>query len=175
MDAGQRTPPAPGRRHPRLTVKLLLVAVGHRMPAWVNAGYEEFARRMPRELPLQLHEVKAEARTTGKTVDAMMAAEATRIEAALPPRCRRVVLDERGADLTTAALARRLENWLGDGRDVAFIIGGPDGLDPALKAGADESLRLTSLTLPHALVRPLLAEALYRAWSVLKNHPYHRE
>lgn len=156
-------------------MKLLLVAVGHRMPDWVSAGYEEFARRMPRDLPLQLIEVKAEPRTTGKTVEAMVAAEAARIEAALPPRCRRVILDERGADLSTRALARRLEHWQGDGRDVALIVGGPDGLAPELKASADETLRLTSLTLPHALVRPLLAEALYRAWSVLQNHPYHRE
>lgn len=156
-------------------MKLVVVAVGHRMPAWVEAGFDEFARRMPRELPLQLIEVKAEPRTSGKTVDAMMAAEAARIEAVLPARCRRLILDERGADLTTVALARRLEAWQGEGRDVALIVGGPDGLAPELKASADESLRLSSLTLPHALVRPLLAEALYRAWSVTRNHPYHRE
>ncbi|CAL96225.1 23S rRNA (pseudouridine(1915)-N(3))-methyltransferase RlmH [Azoarcus olearius] len=156
-------------------MKLLVVAVGHRMPAWVDAGFDEFARRMPRELPLQLIEVKAEPRTSGKPVEAMMAAEAARIEAVLPPRCRRVVLDERGGDRTTAALARRLEAWQGEGEDVAFIVGGPDGLAPSLKASAAESLRLSSLTLPHALVRPLLAEALYRAWTVTRNHPYHRE
>ena len=145
------------------------------MPAWVEAGFDEFARRMPRELPLQLIEVKAEPRTSGKTVDAMMSAEAARIETALPPRCRRVILDERGADLGTLALSRRLEAWQGEGQDVALIVGGPDGLAPALKATADEAIRLSSLTLPHALVRPLLAEALYRAWTVLRNHPYHRE
>jgi len=156
-------------------VKLFVIAVGHRMPGWVAAGFDEFARRMPRELPLQLIEVKAEPRTSGKTVEAMMSAEAARIEAALPPRCRRVILDEHGADLTTVALARRLEAWQGEGEDVALIIGGPDGLAPALKASAREAIRLSSLTLPHALVRPLLAEALYRAWTVLKNHPYHRE
>ncbi|KON82005.1 23S rRNA (pseudouridine(1915)-N(3))-methyltransferase RlmH [Azoarcus sp. PA01] len=156
-------------------MKLLIVAVGTRMPAWVEAGFGEFARRMPRELPLQLVEVKAEPRTTGKTVEAMMAAEAARIEAALPARCRRVILDEHGADLTTMALARRVEAWQAGGEDVALIIGGPDGLSPPLKATAHERVRLSSLTLPHALVRPLLAEALYRAWSVLKNHPYHRE
>lgn len=156
-------------------MKLLLVAVGTRMPAWVDAGFDEFARRMPRELPLQLVEVKAEPRTTGKTVEAMMAAEATRIEAALPPRCRRVILDERGADLTTVALAHKLESWQAEGGDVALIVGGPDGLSPEIKATAHERVRLSSLTLPHALVRPLLAEALYRAWSVLRNHPYHRE
>jgi 23S rRNA (pseudouridine1915-N3)-methyltransferase len=156
-------------------MKLFVVAVGHRMPTWVDAGFDEFARRMPRELPLQLVEVKAEARTSGKNVEAMMAAEAARIEAALPPRCRRVILDEHGADLTTIALARRLEAWQGEGQDVVLICGGPDGLSPALKTTAHESIRLSSLTLPHALVRPLLAEALYRAWTVLRNHPYHRE
>ncbi len=156
-------------------MRLLVVAVGHRMPAWTQAGFDEFARRMPRELPLQLVEVKAEPRTAGKPVEAMMAAEAARIEAALPPRCRRVILDERGADLSTKALAARLEAWQAEGDDVALIVGGPDGLAPALKASAAESLRLSSLTLPHAMVRPLLAEALYRAWTVTKNHPYHRE
>lgn len=156
-------------------MKLVVVAVGHRMPAWVNAGFDEYARRMPRELPLQLVEVKAEARSSGKTVAAMQAAEAQRIEAALPARCRRVILDERGADLDSAALARRLQAWQADGRDLALIVGGPDGLLPALKAGADERLRLSSLTLPHALVRPLLAEALYRAWTIVCKHPYHRD
>lgn len=156
-------------------MRLLVVAVGHRMPPWTQAGFDEFARRMPRELPLQLVEVKAEPRTAGKTVEAMMTAEAARIEAALPPRCRRVILDERGADLSTKALAARLEAWQAEGDDVALIVGGPDGLAPALKASATESLRLSSLTLPHAMVRPLLAEALYRAWTVTKNHPYHRE
>ena len=156
-------------------MKLLVVAVGHRMPGWVAAGFDEFARRMPRELPLQLVEVKAEPRTSGKTVESMMAAEAARLEAALPARCRRVILDERGADLTTMALARRMEAWQGEGEDVALIVGGPDGLAPAFKATAQEAIRLSSLTLPHALVRPLLAEALYRAWTVLRNHPYHRE
>lgn len=156
-------------------MKLLVTAVGTRMPAWVTAGFEEFAKRMPREFPLHLVEIKAESRAMGKTVEAMMAAEAGRIEAALPPRCRRVILDERGENLTTQALAQRLETWMASGEDVALIIGGPDGLAPGIKASAVESLRLSSLTLPHALVRPLLAEALYRAWSVLKNHPYHRE
>ena len=145
------------------------------MPAWVEAGFDEFARRMPRELALQLIEVKAEPRSAGKSVDAMMSAEATRLEAALPPRCHRVILDERGTDLSTLALAQKLEAWQGEGRDVALIVGGPDGLAPAFKASAHESIRLSSLTLPHALVRPLLAEALYRAWTVLRKHPYHRE
>ncbi|MBT9498143.1 MAG: 23S rRNA (pseudouridine(1915)-N(3))-methyltransferase RlmH [Zoogloea sp.] len=156
-------------------MKLLLVAVGTRMPAWVDTGFDDFAKRMPRELPLQLIEVKAEPRTTGKPVEAMMALEAARIEAALPPRCRRLILDERGEDLTTKALAKRMERWQDTGDDVALIVGGPDGLDPALKATAHETMRLSSLTLPHAMVRVMLAEAIYRAWSLSKNHPYHRE
>lgn len=156
-------------------MKLVVVAVGTRMPAWVDEGFREYARRMPRELPLQLVEIKAEPRTSGKSVDAMQAAEAARIEAALPPRCRRVILDERGTDTTTSALAARLTAWQAGGEEVALIIGGPDGLAPALRQSAAESLRLSSLTLPHALVRPLLVEALYRAWSVTRNHPYHRE
>lgn len=156
-------------------MKLLIVAVGTRMPAWVSAGFDDYAKRMPREASLELIEVKAEPRTTGKTVEAMMAAEAARIESALPSRCRRVILDEHGKDTTTLKLAARFEHWLGEGEDVAFIIGGPDGLDPSIKKSAAETLRLSSLTLPHAMVRPLLAEAIYRAWSVTRNHPYHRE
>lgn len=145
------------------------------MPGWVDEAYAEFARRMPREMPMDLIEVKAEPRTSGKPAAALMAAEAVRLRAALPGRCRKVILDERGSDLTTQALARRLEAWLGGGEDVAIVIGGPDGLDAAFKQEADEMLRLSSLTLPHALVRVLLAEALYRATSLLKGHPYHRE
>ena len=156
-------------------MKLLIVAVGTRMPDWIEAGYTEFAKRMPRELPMQLVELKAEPRTTGKPVEALMAAEAQRITAALPPRCRRVILDERGADLTTRQLAQRMSGWMERGDDVALIIGGADGMAPDLKDSADETLRLSSLTLPHAMVRVLLAEQLYRAMSLLKNHPYHRE
>lgn len=159
-------------------MKLLVVAVGTRLPDWMDAGFAEYAKRMPRELPLELVEIKPEPRTTGKPVDAMMAAEAKRIEAALPARCRRIALDERGDAPDTRALAQRLDQWL-DGHDgygdVAFLIGGPDGLDPALKQGAHERLRLSSLTLPHGLARVVLAEALYRAHSLRSGHPYHRD
>ena len=126
-------------------------------------------------MKLALKAVRAEPRTSGKTAAQLMAAEAQRLEAASPKGARRVVLDERGSRLSTLQLAERLRFWLGDGRDVALLVGGPDGLDPALKATADETLRLSDLTLPHAFVRVLLAEALYRAWSVTANHPYHRE
>ena len=156
-------------------MRLLIVAVGTRMPAWVEAGFADYARRMPRELPIELLEVKADPRNCGRSVEIMMNAEAQRIEAALPARCHRVILDEHGRDTDTLTLARRLEAWMGGGQDVALVVGGPDGLAPAFKASAAETLRLSSLTLPHALVRPLLAEALYRAWTVLRKHPYHRE
>ena len=156
-------------------MKLIIAAVGTKMPGWVETGYAEFAKRLPRDCPMELIEVKAEPRTTGKTPAAMMAAEAERLRAALPTRRRLVVLDERGDDVSTKQLAERLQKWMGGGDDVAFVIGGPDGLDPALKAEAHEKIRISSLTLPHAMVRPLLAEALYRAWSLHNNHPYHRE
>ena len=155
-------------------MRLLIAAVGQRQPAWADAAYEDFAKRFPPDLRLELKAVKAEPRG-GKSAEQLMAAEARRLEEALPKGARRVLLDERGTRLSTADLARRLEFWLGDGRDVAFFIGGPDGLDPGLKATADESLRLSDLTLPHAFVRLILAEALYRAWSLRNGHPYHRE
>jgi len=155
-------------------MKLLLVAVGQRQPGWADAAYADFAKRFPPEMRLELKAVKAEPRGA-KTADQLMAAEATRIEAAVPKGARRVVLDEHGARVTTVQLAARLTAWLHDGRDVALLVGGPDGLAPSLKASADETLRLSELTLPHAFVRVLLAEALYRAWTVTINHPYHRE
>jgi 23S rRNA (pseudouridine1915-N3)-methyltransferase len=156
-------------------MKLLLVAVGLRQPAWADAAWDDFAKRFPPECRLELKAVKAEPRSSGKPVAALLAAEAGRIEAALPKGARRVVLDERGERRTTAQLAERLRFWLGDGRDVALLIGGPDGLSDTLKAGADETLRLSDLTLAHAFARVLLAEALYRAWSLQSGHPYHRE
>lgn len=155
-------------------MKLLLVAVGQRQPAWADTAYEDFAKRFPPEMRLELKAVKAETRGS-KTAAQLMGAEAARIEAALPKGVRRIVLDERGDRVTTVQLASRMEAWQRDGRDAAILIGGPDGLDPALKQTADETLRLSDLTLPHAFVRVLVAEALYRAWTVMVNHPYHRE
>ena len=155
-------------------MQLLLVAVGQRMPAWVDAGFAEYARRMPPEMRLELREVKPEARAGNPTAASVMAVEAERIRAVLPRRARLVVLDERGRDLTTMQLATQLEEWRGGGEDVALVIGGADGLDPALKQSASLLLRLSSLTLPHGLARVLLAEQLYRAWSILQQHPYHR-
>ena len=155
-------------------MKLLLVAVGQRQPAWADTAYADFAKRFPPELRIELKAVKAEARGS-KTAEQLMAAEATRLEAAIPKGARRVILDEHGTRLTTLQLADRMKAWMNEGRDVALLVGGPDGLDAALKGTADETLRLSDLTLPHAFVRVLLAEALYRGWTVMVNHPYHRE
>lgn len=155
-------------------MKLLIYAVGNRMPDWVQEAWQDYAKRMPRECGIELHEIKPEPRTHGKTAAQLMAAEAQRIEAALPPSAWRVILDEHGRDLRTQDLAGHLETWLGSGQDIALIIGGPDGLDPGLKQTARQTLRLSSLTLPHPMVRVLLVEQLYRAWSILAGHPYHR-
>ena len=155
-------------------MRLGILAVGHRLPDWVAKGCAEYIKRMPRELPLSVVEVKPEPRGS-KTREQLLAAEKTRLQAALSGFNRIVVLDERGADLTTVKLAQRLEDWMRDRGDTAFIIGGADGIDEDLKQRADAMIRLSSLTLPHAMVRLVLCEQLYRAVSVVKNHPYHRE
>ena len=157
-----------------MTLPDAVVAVGHRQPAWVGAGCSEYLKRLPRELPATVIEVKPGPRGS-KTRDQLLAAEGGRIRDAVAAGSRLVVLDEKGDDLTTLQLARRLETWMQDGRDTVFLIGGADGLDSELKRRADDSIRLSSLTLPHGLARLLLCEQLYRAVSVLKNHPYHRE
>ena len=156
-------------------MRLLIAAVGQRQPAWADTAYDDFAKRFPPEMRLELKAVKAEPRSGGKTAAQLMAAEAQRLEAAAPRGARRVLLDERGTRMTTVQLAERMNAWRSEGRDVVFFIGGPDGLDAGLKSSADETLRLSDLTLPHAFVRVLLAEALYRAWSLAIGHPYHRE
>ncbi|HEY6095721.1 MAG TPA: 23S rRNA (pseudouridine(1915)-N(3))-methyltransferase RlmH [Gallionellaceae bacterium] len=156
-------------------MKLLILAVGHKMPEWITSGFNEYAKRMPREAKIELIELKPEPRTTGKTTEQIMEAEAQRIRAALPDNTFRVVLDERGKHLTTRQMAQQLQQWLGDGRDVAFIIGGADGLHESIRSSANLLLALSAMVLPHGLVRVLLAEQLYRAHSLLHNHPYHRE
>ena len=152
----------------------MLIAVVQRSPAWAQLAYDEFAKRFPPEMRLELKAVKAEVRGTRSPAQ-VLTLEAARIEAACPKGARRVILDELGERLTTLQLAQRLTAWAHDARDVALLVGGPDGLDPAMKTSADERIRLSDLTLPHALVRVLLAEALYRAWTVTVGPPYHRE
>ena len=155
-------------------MRLIVAAVGERMPHWVDEGFAEYAKRFPRKARLELVAVRPDQRGASRTVAQALAAEGKRLAARLPAGCRRVALDEHGREVTTGELAKLLERWLPEGRDVAFLVGGPDGLDPALKAAAEVQLRLSSLTLPHALVRVLLAEQLYRALAILDNHPYHR-
>ena len=155
-------------------MQVIIAAVGHKMPAWINAGFEEYAKRMPPECRLQLKEIKPVERSGSKTTETAMAIERERIEAALPKGARIIALDERGLDLSSVQLSQQLMNWQQDGRDVAIVIGGADGLDAEFKTQADMLLRLSSLTLPHGMVRVLLAEQLYRAWSITQNHPYHR-
>ncbi len=155
-------------------MQLLIAAVGHKMPAWIDAGFQEYAKRMPAECRLALREIKPVERSSGRGAETVMAQERTRIEAVLPKGGHVVALDEHGLDLTTLQLAERLERWQQAGGDVTFVIGGADGLDAGFKKNADMLLRISSMTLPHGLVRVLLAEQLYRAWSITRNHPYHR-
>jgi len=155
-------------------VRLLIVAVGQRVPDWAQTAWDDYAKRFPFELKVELKAVKTEPRSS-KSLETLMAAERARIEAAIPKGCRIVALDERGSSLTTMALAGKLRDWQLSGDDVALVIGGPDGLDLAFRQAAHERIRLSDLTLPHAMVRVLLIEQLYRAWSINANHPYHRE
>lgn len=156
-------------------MKLIIVSVGHKMPDWITAGFNEYAKRMPREALISLLEIKPEPRTTGKTTMQIMEAEAQRILSALPQNCLPIALDERGIQPTTKQLSAQMQDWMREGRDVAFIIGGADGLHESVKQAAQQLLALSALTLPHAVVRVLLAEQLYRAHSLIHNHPYHRE
>jgi 23S rRNA (pseudouridine1915-N3)-methyltransferase len=155
-------------------MKLSVVAVGQRVPDWAQAAWDDYAKRFPPELRVELKAVKTEPRA-GKAMTALLAAERQRIEAAIPKGTHVVGRDERGTALTTMALAGRLKAWQMQGGDVALVIGGPDGLAPGFRQAAHERIRLSDLTLPHAMVRVLLVEQLYRAWSVNANHPYHRE
>jgi 23S rRNA (pseudouridine1915-N3)-methyltransferase len=155
-------------------MKLLVVALGHRMPAWVSAGWDDYARRLPREFALELVTVKPEPRDSGKPVAQLLAAESVRIAAACKGTLM-VALDERGRGWTTRELANHLAHWRDDGRDIGFVIGSADGLADSVKRDAAAVVALSAMTLPHGLVRVLLAEQLYRATSLLAGHPYHRE
>ena len=145
-----------------------------RVSDWAQIAWDDYAKRFPHELKVELKAVKTEPRGS-KTLENLYAAERTRIEAAIPKGARIIALDERGANLTTVALADKLKSWQLWGDDVALVIGGPDGIDPAFRRAAHERIRLSDMTLPHAFARVLLIEQLYRAWSINANHPYHRE
>ncbi len=154
-------------------MKLAIVAVGQRQPAWADAAVDDYLARFPADFAVTLKEVKPEPRS-GAPVERLLAAEAERLRAAIPAGHVVVALDERGRDWTSVQLAEALGKWRDAAEHVSFVIGGPDGLAPEIKRNARVQLRLSSMTLPHALARVLLAEQLYRAWSLLANHPYHR-
>ena len=155
-------------------MNLRVVALGHRMPDWVAAGWSDYARRLPRDYAIELIELKPEPRTSGKSVAQLLAAEAVRIATACKGALV-VALDERGRSWTTRVLADHLARWRDDARAVAFVVGSADGLADTVKQGAAEVVSLSALTLPHGLVRVVVAEQLYRAASLLAGHPYHRE
>jgi 23S rRNA (pseudouridine1915-N3)-methyltransferase len=156
-------------------MQLLVVAVGKRMPAWVQQAWAEYARRFPRGLSLDLKEVPLARRGGNAVIDSLREAECSALLNAVPAGFRRIALDQRGRQWTTAELAGELENWMRDERGVCFLVGGPDGLAEDCRAQADELWSLGRLTLPHPMVRAILAEQLYRAWTITQNHPYHRE
>jgi 23S rRNA (pseudouridine1915-N3)-methyltransferase len=155
-------------------MRLSIVAVGQKVPDWAQTAYDDYVKRFPPELRVDLKAVKTEPRAS-KSLENLLAAERVRIEGAITRGCRIVALDERGTAVTTMALAEKLKSWQLSGDDVAIVIGGPDGLDAGFKQSANERIRLSDLTLPHAMVRVLLIEQLYRAWTITINHPYHRE
>jgi len=155
-------------------MKITIIAVGAKMPAWVDMAWDDYAKRLPSDWSVQLKEIKPESRTSGKTAAQLMAAEAKRIQSAIPEQAIRVALDEHGKDLSTEKFAQVVQTWQDNSQPLALLIGGPDGLDPLLKGTCSGLIRLSSMTMPHPLVRVVLIEQLYRAWSILVNHPYHR-
>lgn len=154
-------------------MKIRLIAVGQRPPAWVAEGFSEYVRRLPREMPLALVEVPPAARRN-LPAERARRLEAERLLGQVSERDRVIALDVKGRTWSTETLARKLDDWRMEGNDLAFLIGGADGLDERCLSRADERLSLSALTFPHALVRVIVAEQLYRAWTVLTGHPYHR-
>jgi 23S rRNA (pseudouridine1915-N3)-methyltransferase len=155
-------------------MQLLVAAVGQRMPRWVNEAWNEYSRRMPPGLSLSVREVPLAKRGKNADVRRLTAVESSALLAAMPPRARIIALDVKGQAWSTQKLATNLEEWMGEGRDLGFMIGGPDGISPDIMQKADNRWSLGPLTLPHPLVRVVLAEQLYRAWTISQNHPYHR-
>ena len=156
-------------------MRITILAVGHKAPGWVQEGFNEYTRRMPPEARVELVELKPEERGAGRSVDRAKVLEGERILAAIPQGGTVLALDERGKGVTTQGLSVMLSDWMRDGMQPTFVIGGADGLSDEVKARASKLLSLSALTLPHPLVRVVLAEQLYRAWSILARHPYHRE
>jgi 23S rRNA (pseudouridine1915-N3)-methyltransferase len=155
-------------------MKITIIAVGAKMPNWVDTAWDDYAKRLPADWSVHLKEIKPEPRTSGKTAAQLMAAEAKRIQSAIPEQAVCIALDEHGKDLSTEKFSQLVQTWQNNSQPLALLIGGPDGLDPTLKAPCSGLIRLSSMTMPHPLVRVVLIEQLYRAWSILVNHPYHR-
>jgi 23S rRNA (pseudouridine1915-N3)-methyltransferase len=155
-------------------MQILLIAIGQRMPKWVDAGFEDYAKRLPPESRLKLVAIPALKRSKHADVNRIARQEGERMLAAIPPAARVIALDVAGKALSTEQWAQRLDAWKQHGRDVAFLVGGPEGLDDACLARADEQWSLSSLTLPHPLVRIVFVEQLYRASTILQGHPYHK-
>ena len=155
-------------------MRIHLVAIGRRPSGWERDGYREYARRMPPELSIVLHEIPPSKRTGRGSTERRLEEEGKRLLAAVPGGARVIALDERGAAWTTTTLAGRIERWMREGRDLALLIGGADGLAPECIAKAEHSWSLSPLTLPHGLARVVVAEQIYRAWAILRHHPYHR-
>lgn len=155
-------------------MRATIVAIGHRPPAWVESGLNEYAKRLPPQLRLEVSLLKPEERASGVTAEKVREREGERLIAAIPKESAVLALDERGTAVSTQGLSVMLAGWLRDGTNPAFLIGGAEGLSPAVKERSDKLLSVSALTLPHEMVRILLAEQLYRAWTILANHPYHR-
>lgn len=155
-------------------MRILVVAVGQKIPAWVQAGIDDFAKRMPPEWHFEIKAIKTPTRG-GNSIDQLMAQERAKLEAFIPKGAWVVAMDERGEAWTTHQFAERVQQWQGQGRDLVFVIGGPDGIQPEWRQQCDTRMRLSHMTLPHAMARLVLVEQIYRAWSVITQHPYHRE
>ena len=155
-------------------MNIFLLAVGTKMPDWVTLGYNEYAQRLPAKCALVLKEIPAEKRLKNSNINAITEKESEKIKAAIPNNCRLVVLDVKGKSWSTEQLATRMQDWMMGGQDVALVIGGPDGLSQDILSLAQEKWSLSALTFPHTLVRVILAEQIYRAYTVTENHPYHR-
>ncbi len=155
-------------------MQIYLIAIGQRMDAWVNQAYDEYAKRLPHECHLKLVEVPASKRTKNSDIKRILVEEGKRQLAAIPSNSMVFALDTAGQQWSTETLAEQMGHWLVESRDIALLIGGPDGLSDECKARADACLSLSKLTFPHPLVRIIIAEQVYRAWSILKGHPYHR-
>ena len=152
-----------------------LIAVGKKMPTWIESGFKEYAKRLPKNINFKLIEITPATRSKNNNADNYKQKEQEKIEAALSPKSIIIALDERGKSINSQQLANQLQTWNDDNQHISLIIGGADGLNEPLKKKANQLWSLSAMTLPHGLVRVMIAEQIYRAWSITQNHPYHRE